>query len=77
MIKENQRLLNQLNVLSDGALVFLSVFPAYWIRFCLFDGTPSFPLRSYLWLGAIAMVLFLATYAIAGQIGRASCRERV
>ena len=66
MIKENQRLLNQLNVLSDGALVFLSILPAYWIRFCLFDGTPSFPLRSYLWLGAIAMVLFLATYAIAG-----------
>ena len=66
MIKENQRLLNQLNVLSDGALVLLSILPAYWIRFCLFDGTPSFPLRSYLWLGAIAMVLFLATYAIAG-----------
>lgn len=49
-----------------GRWFFCPFLPAYWIRFCLFDGTPSFPLRSYLWLGAIAIVLFLATYAIAG-----------
>ena len=33
MIQENQRLLNQLNVISDGVLVLLSFLFGYWVRF--------------------------------------------
>ena len=66
MIKENQRLLNQIHVLSDGALIFLSFLMAYWIRFHLLEGTTSFPFRSYVALGAVAVVLCLCTYAVAG-----------
>ncbi|WP_295583329.1 undecaprenyl-phosphate glucose phosphotransferase [uncultured Oscillibacter sp.] len=66
MIRENQRLLNQLNVLSDGVLVFLAMLLAYWVRFRLFSGTTSFPFRSYLYLAAAAVALCLGTYAVAG-----------
>ena len=66
MIKENQRLLNQLNVLSDGVLVFAAMLLAYWVRFHLFPGTVSFPFRSFVWLGLAAVVLCLGTYAVAG-----------
>ena len=66
MIKENQRLLNQLHVLSDGVLVFASMLLAYWLRFCVLSGTASFPFSSYLLLGGAAVALCLSTYAIAG-----------
>lgn len=66
MIKENQRLLNQLHVLSDGVLVFASMLLAYWLRFCVLSGTTSFPFSSYLLLGGAAVALCLSTYAIAG-----------
>ena len=36
MIKENQRLLNRLHVLSDGAILYLSLPIAFWVRFYLF-----------------------------------------
>ena len=66
MIKENQRLLNQLNVLSDGVLIFAAMMLAYWLRFHFFSGTTSFPFRSFVWLGLAAMVLCLCTCAVAG-----------
>ena len=69
MIKENQRLLNQIHVLSDGALVFVSMLLAYWFRFYILPGTTSFPFRSYVWMGLAAVVLCLGTYAVAGLYG--------
>lgn len=69
MIKENQRLLNRLNVFSDGCLVFCSLLLAYWVRFYLLPGKPSFPLRSYVYLALSAMALCLITYALAGLYG--------
>ena len=66
MIRENQRLLNQLNVVSDGVLVFLAMLAAYWLRFSVFHGAPGLPLRYYLWLGAAAAVLTLIAFAVAG-----------
>ncbi len=38
MIKENQRLLNRLHVLTDGAVLYLSLPIAFWIRFNLLPG---------------------------------------
>lgn len=66
MIRENQRLLNQLHVLSDGVVVFLAMLAAYWLRFFVFHGAPGLPLRYYLWLGAGAAVLTLVVFAVAG-----------
>ena len=66
MIRENQRLLNQLNVLSDGALIALAMLVAWLVRFRLFRGSSAFPARSYVLLTAAAILLCLVTYAVAG-----------
>ena len=66
MIKENQRLLNQLHVLSDGILVFLSMLLAYWVRFYLFHGIEGIPFSWYAILGCGAVVLCLVSFAVAG-----------
>ena len=39
MIKENQRLFNQLHIFSDGLLIFFPMLLAYWLRFSLFQGS--------------------------------------
>ena len=55
MIRENQRLLNWLNVFSDGVIVFLSLPAAFWIRFFVLPGgIISVPLSRYM-----AMDIFL------------------
>ncbi len=69
MIKENQRLLNQLHVLSDGILVFCSMLLAYWVRFFVFEGIVSIPLRYYVQLAAVAVVICLVSYGMAGLYG--------
>lgn len=66
VIKENQRVLNQLNIFSDGILVFCAVLLAYWLRFRLFNGTTSFPFNNYLLLALCASALCLLTYAFLG-----------
>ena len=66
MIKENQRLLNQLHVFSDGLLVFLSMMVAYWIRFYVFNGIEGIPFSYYVRLAAVAVALCLLSYAMAG-----------
>ena len=33
MIKENQALLNRIHILSDGAIVYLTLPAAFWIRY--------------------------------------------
>ena len=66
MIKENQRLLNQLNIFSDGVLAFFSMLAAYWIRFHLLHGTMSVPFHYYVYLAVIGAITCLLTYALAG-----------
>ena len=66
MIKENQRLLNQLHILSDGALVFFSMLAAYCVRFYVFHGIEGIPFRNYVWLGIGAAAVCLVSYSLAG-----------
>ena len=33
MIKENQQLLNRLNILSDGLIIFLMIPVSFWLRY--------------------------------------------
>ncbi len=66
MIRENQRLLNQLHILTDGLAVFLAMLISYWLRFGLFRGDRSLPLSHYVWLGLGAAALTLIAFAVAG-----------
>jgi len=66
MMRENQRLLNQLHVFTDGLAVFLAMLVSYWLRFSLFRGVRGMPLNYYIWLGVVAAALTLAVFAVAG-----------
>ncbi len=67
MIKENQRLLNQLNVASDGLLVYLLLPVAYWLRFnVLPGGVVNVTLREYMLLDLPITLLFLFSFAAFG-----------
>ena len=67
MIKENQTMLNRLNVLTDGLIVFLALPLAFWIRFYILPGgIISVPFEEYLVIAALAVPLFLFTNAAFG-----------
>ena len=66
MIKENQKLLNRLNIISDAVLVYLMLPLAYWIRFEVMNGIPLVPLENYLRIGVGITLIQLFTYAALG-----------
>ena len=67
MIKENQKLLNQINVLSDGVLTFGTLLLAFWLRFYVIPGgIISVPLSSYLQFGVAFVLVQLFTCASFG-----------
>lgn len=67
MIRENQKLLNQINVLTDAAILFISLPLAFFIRFyILTDGIVTIPLSGYLLLDGILMLTHLISYAALG-----------
>lgn len=67
MIRENQVLLNRINVILDGVIVFLSFLCGYWIRFFILpDGISAVPFRHYLYLAIILVPIHLLTYTKFG-----------
>ena len=67
MIRENQRLLNQLNVISDGLIVFAALPIAFWLYFYVLPwGTISVRFSEYLVLSGCLTVVYLFTYAAFG-----------
>lgn len=67
MIKENQELLNRLHVLSDGAVLYLTLPFAFWLRFnVLPGGYITVPLSQYLILGCVLTAVQLFAYAAFG-----------
>jgi len=67
MIKENQRLFNQLNVLSDWVILFVSFPLGFWMRFFILEGgTISVPLQRYLSLALGYTLIQLLTFSIFG-----------
>ena len=70
MIKENQRLLNQLNVLSDGLMILFAMLLAYATRFLWSDsGIVNYPLPYYLLLALGLVPIYLLLYAMLGLYG--------
>lgn len=67
MIKENQRLLNQINVLSDAAILALALPLAFWLRFFVLPGgIVTVPFEKYLILDAALVAVHLFAFAAAG-----------
>ncbi len=67
MIRENQRLLNHLNMVLDAVLVFLSLPLGFWVRFYVLpNGIPTVPLSAYLWAAAVLGPAHVLIYAFFG-----------
>ena len=67
MIRENQELLNRLNVLSDAIILYVMLPFAFWLRFYVFpDGYMNILLPNYLRLGIVVTLLQLFTFAAFG-----------
>lgn len=66
MIKENQKLLNRLNVLSDAIIGFISVIAAFYLVFVLLDFDRNFPLIDYIKLAFVFIPVQLITFASLG-----------
>ena len=70
MIKENQTLFNQLNIVTDGLILFLSLPVAFWLRFFVLpNGVITVPLSEYILPGILLMLVQLFTYACFGLYG--------
>lgn len=66
MIKENQKLLNRLNVFSDALIAIAAVVVAYALVFCIFDFEKSFTLTDYIKLACVFIPIQLTTYGCLG-----------
>lgn len=67
MIKENQRVLNVLNILTDALIVYIAVIPAYALRFKILTGDPNHMVLSYYMTAALLLTpVFLLVYALLG-----------
>lgn len=67
MIKENQEILNRLNVVSDGLIIYAMLPLAFWLRFYVLpNGFINKPLENYLWIGVVITLIQLFTYAAFG-----------
>jgi len=66
MVKENQKLFNRLNVLSDVAISFLALIASYLFVFYLLVFEKNYPLADYLKLLLIFIPVQLLTYGCLG-----------
>lgn len=66
MIKENQQLLNRINVLSDALIIYLMIPVSFWIRFTLQQGVVNVTLRDYMILGLFYTVVQVALFYAVG-----------
>lgn len=67
MIRENQQLLNRLNVISDALILFFSLPLAFWVRFYVLPGgIITVPLSQYLALDIFLTAAQLFVYAAMG-----------
>lgn len=66
MIKENQKLLNNINVISDAVIAFISVTISYLLIFRVLDFEKNYPLEDYLKLAVIFAPVQLLTYGCMG-----------
>lgn len=67
MIRENQKLLNQINVATDAVILLLALPAAFWLRFYVLPGgIATVPLADYLLLDVVFMLTHLVCFASLG-----------
>ena len=67
MIKENQQLLNRLNALSDGLIIFLMIPVSFWLRYqVLPNASVNMSLRNYMIIGFFYTVLQIVVFFAVG-----------
>ncbi len=70
MIRENQKLFNWLNIISDACILLAALPAAYWLRFCVLPGGASvIPLERYVFLNVGLTVVQVALFALLGLYG--------
>ena len=62
MIKRNQKMINILNMVSDGIIIYFSYFISLYIRFKVFDGVISYPLWSRPFSGFIFVFTIIVVF---------------
>ncbi|MGN1119011.1 MAG: undecaprenyl-phosphate glucose phosphotransferase [Oscillospiraceae bacterium] len=66
MIKENQKLLNHINTISDAVISFFAVTMSYLLIFHVLDFEKNFPLVDYIKLALVFIPIKLITYGSMG-----------
>lgn len=66
MIKENQKLLNYFNVITDIAVGLIAITASYFIAFYIIDLSKNFPLTDYVKLSLIFIPVQLLTFGCMG-----------
>lgn len=66
MIKENQKLLNNINIITDVILVFAAIISSYFLVFHVFGLEKNFPLLDYLKLATLFAPIQLFTFGCLG-----------
>lgn len=67
MIKENQQLLNRLNALSDGLIIFLMIPVSFWLRYqVLPDARVNMSLQRYMIIGLFYTVVQIGIFFAMG-----------
>jgi hypothetical protein len=65
LIRENQKILNFINVFADVVIVVISMLIAYFLRFIVFEGTESLSLRFYIGAALAVSPLFILLFGIS------------
>lgn len=66
LIKENQKILNALNVIADAVIVLIAMLFAYITRFLILQGTESIPLNFYIYSALIVSPMFIILFGMTG-----------
>lgn len=66
MIRENQTLINKINILLDWFLIFAAFLLGFELRFLLFEGRVTVPLKSYIILALAVTPMQLIAYKFIG-----------
>ena len=63
MIRENEALLDRLNIVTDLVVLFLSIVLSYTVRFHIFDSTENHLLLSYYLLFVLRFCRFIILFS--------------
>ena len=67
MIKENQQLLNRLNILTDGLIIFLMIPVSFWLRYqVLPNASVNMSLQRYMIIGFFYTIIQLGIFLLMG-----------